>query len=503
MPDLVRDVDLVGGTGILQGTFDNVEGTFDNVEGTFDNVDGAFDNIEGTSDAVEGTFDAVEGTFDLGEGTTVWHLVLDVSVVDGPFLITMCLIAAAFFIYLLGRGDGWSWVLTAIVVLVVGAIVGGGILWVAVNVLDSFGGPVADDTWLWISAAFAGIALAIWNLWHSRWWRKLIAVVAIPVFSLTAMFGINAAYGLDPTLGALLGISTADTIDVDPPGETAAADPAEPLYLTWTPPPDMPATGTIGIVGDGVPNTNSGFPARPAQLYLPPAALVTDAPRLPLVIMMMGQPGDPEASFIGAVLDGFAAEHDGLAPIALVVDQLGDPAQDPLCLDTDLGDVETYLMQDVVPWARANLNVLQGRQFTTVAGYSNGGGCAAYFGAKHPDVFGNLLAISPVEFAGAERRDDVLASAFDGDKLAYNAVKPANIMAAMAPYPDTTAIFTVGANDGAFVPGTQRLADAALAAGMATTFFLVPDADHGVSGLNGGLEKGFEVLYPRLGLSER
>ena len=40
------------------------------------------------------------------------------------------------------------------------------------------------------------------------------------------------------------------------------------------------------------------------------------------------------------------------APIGLVIDQLGDPAADPLCLDTDRGSVETYVMQDVVPWAR-------------------------------------------------------------------------------------------------------------------------------------------------------
>src|SRR4029079_9690149 len=87
------------------------------------------------------------------------------------------------------------------------------------------------------------------------------------------------------------------------------------------------------------------------------------------------------------------------------------------------------------------------------------------------------------------------------DQAAYDAVKPANIMASKAPYPDTTAVFTVGANDGTFAPGAQRLADAATAAGMATTFVSVPDADHGVSGLLGGLDSGFEVLYPRLGLA--
>ena len=431
----------------------------------------------------------------------MWDLLLDISVVEGPFLITLYAIAAAFFIYLLGRGDGWSWVLTVIVVLIVGAIVGVATLWVAVNVLDSFGGPLVDATWWWVAAAFAGSALAIWNLWHSRWWRKLIAVLAIPLFAVTAMFGINAAYGLDPTLGSMLGISTVGTIDIDAPDETPAADPTEPLYATWTPPADMPATGTIGTPDPGIPDTNSGFPARPAQLYLPPAALVQDAPPLPLVIMMMGQPGDPDASFIGAVLDEYAAENDGLAPIVLVVDQLGDPTKDPLCLDTAMGRAETYIMQDVVPWAKQHLDVLQGRQYTTVAGYSNGGQCAAYFGAKYPEVFGNILAISPDEYAGAEQSDNVLRSVFGSVQAAYDAVKPANIMASKAPYPDTTAIFTAGENDPGFAPGAERLAAAAQAASMTTTFFLVPDADHGVSGLNGGLENGFGVLYPRLGLA--
>ncbi|MEV1128466.1 alpha/beta hydrolase-fold protein [Agromyces sp. NPDC049794] len=429
----------------------------------------------------------------------MWDLLLDIDIVDGPFLIAMYVIASALFIYLLGRGDGWSWVLTVIVLLIVGAIIGGAVLWVAVYVLTLFGGPVLG--WWWVPLAFAGMMLAVWNLWNSRWWRKLIAVIAVPVFAFTAVLGVNAAYGMDRTIGALVGASTVDTIDLDEPDDPAAADPTESLYLTWTPPADLPAVGTVGVPDPGIPNTASGFEARPAQVYLPPAARVADAPRLPLVVMMMGQPGEPDASFIGDVLDGYAAEHDGLAPIALVVDQLGDPANDPLCLDTDLGNVETYLMQDVMPWARANLDVLQGRQFTTVAGYSNGGGCAAYLGAKYPEVFGNILAVSPVEYAGSDRSRQVLDSVFGGDQTAYDAVKPASIMAVRASYPDMTAIFTVGDDDAGYAPGAERLADAARGAGMFTTFARIRAADHGISGLVGGLEAGFALLYPRLGLA--
>lgn len=431
----------------------------------------------------------------------VWDLVLELNVIDGPFVIAVAVLSALALLYLLFRGSGWSWVMAVIVLVIVGGLLGVATLWIAVNLLDTFGGPVNEAAWLWVPAAFAASLIAIWNLWHSRWWRKVIAVLAIPLFAGVAALGVNAAYGLNPTLGSMFHISTADPIAVPTPDPADAADPAEPLYLTWTPPADLPAKGEVGVVEGGVPNTVSGFPARPAQLYLPPAALVTDAPRLPLVVMMMGQPGDPDASFIGAVLDEFAAEHDGLAPIALVIDQLGDPSDDPLCLDTELGMVETYVTQDVVPWAKQHLDVLQGRQYTTIAGYSNGGECAAYFGAKYPEMLGNILAISPVEFAGAEQAADVLASVFGGSQVAYDSVKPASIMAAKAPYPDTTAVFTVGENDRAFAPGTERLADAAATAGMVTTFFVVAGADHDAEALNGGLEKGFEVLYPRLGLA--
>ena len=95
------------------------------------------------------------------EGATVWELVLRINVVEGPFLITVYALAAAVFIYLLGRGPGWSWVLTVIVVLIVGAIVGAGALWAAVNALDAFGGPVNEASWWWVPAAFAGFAAVI------------------------------------------------------------------------------------------------------------------------------------------------------------------------------------------------------------------------------------------------------------------------------------------------------------------------------------------------------
>jgi hypothetical protein len=44
-------------------------------------------------------------------------------------------------------------------------------------------------------------------MWRSRWWRKAAAVASGMVFIVTAALGINAGYGLNPTLGAMLGMN--------------------------------------------------------------------------------------------------------------------------------------------------------------------------------------------------------------------------------------------------------------------------------------------------------
>lgn len=140
-----------------------------------------------------------------------------------------------------------------------------------------------------------------------------------------------------------------------------------------------------------IPGTLSGFTARPAGIYLPPAALVDSPPALPLVVMMMGQPGDPDPRFAAESLNEFAAQNRGLAPIIIVADQLGNSLVDDLCLDTArFGNAETYINKDVVDWARSNLNVIGDARHWTVAGYSHGGQCAISFGAKYPEIWGNI-----------------------------------------------------------------------------------------------------------------
>jgi enterochelin esterase-like enzyme len=261
----------------------------------------------------------------------------------------------------------------------------------------------------------------------------------------------------------------------------------------------MPEAGTIGT--QEIPNPASGFPSRPAGIYLPPAALVPKAPALPLVVLMMGQPGNPDPQYVAAVLDQYAADHQGLAPIVIVADQLGDPLVDSLCLDTPVyGNVETFINKDVLAWANNHLNVINDPHYRTIAGYSHGGQCAISFAAKYPQLWGNVLDISGEEYPGAEHPDTTLRDIFGGDRAAYDAQKPVNILHAHH-YPDTAAVFTVSNDDPIYVDAAKKVQDAATSAGMTVTYIEIPNAGHVIGALNGGLREGFGVLYPRLGFT--
>ncbi|WP_440709108.1 alpha/beta hydrolase [Herbiconiux sp. YIM B11900] len=431
---------------------------------------------------------------------------LELRIVDGPVPWTVWLLAAAAFVYLLARPPRIRWVLTALIGLLAGALAAFATIAI-VEAVNVFGVPLTVQTDAWVVATFAAIGLAVVNLWRSRWWRKLVAIIGIVLFAASGTLGINAYFGLNPTLASLLGVTVEHPIDINKPtgSPNPSPDPngeaAKPLYETWTPPADMPTTGKQGT--QVIPATVSGFSSRPAGIYLPPAAQVPDAPELPLLVLMMGQPGNPDTQYIATVLDEYAAKNKGLAPIVIVADQLGDPSLDPVCADTaKLGNAESFIMQDVVGWAKANLRILQDPAHWTIAGYSNGGGCAFKYGAKYPEVWGNVLDISGEEYPGSEEPDQVVANLFGGDQAAFEAEKPEAILKSGAhAYPDTVAIFTVGGNDPGFIPEAKGASDAATAAGWKTTYYVIPNAGHVVDALEGGFEKGFEVLYPRLGLS--
>lgn len=428
----------------------------------------------------------------------IWQL----PIIDGAVPIVAYAIALAFLAIVLVR----RWGRRSLLWGTLGAIAGGAIgvvLVVVVDRLHLFGpAPLPVFVVQWVAGALAASGLALGAMVGARVWRRIVSVIAVLVFLVVAAVGVNAAFGLNPTLGTLFGISGYDPIDLPAAGPTAGAAPSVPLAQSFVPPAGMPAKGSRGV--QVIPATASEFRARPAGIYLPPAALVPNAPALPLVIMMMGHPGNPDPTAVSDALDQFASRNHGLAPIVVVADQVGAAVSDTACADSaTYGRARTYVTHDVVAWAKAHLNIIQDPAYWTIAGYSNGGGCAISFGADYPSLWKNILDISGEPFPGSEQIANITKRVFGGDARAFEASKPVNIMAA-APagtYAGMKAVFTVGGNDPAYIAHVDTVASAAQKGGMTVTRSVIPGVGHTGDALKLGLLEGFGALYPVLGLS--
>lgn len=305
------------------------------------------------------------------------------------------------------------------------------------------------------------------------------------------------------TLAVLLGVIGRPWSPAPGAPRTMSGASALPLFDTWTPPADLPAKGSVTrLTGDERIPSSAGFVPRDASLYRPPAALVPDPPALPLVVFMMGEPGDPDPSFVAAAMDRLAAAHHGLAPIVIVADQLGSEDGNPACVDSAAyGGVETYFTKDVPAWARSHLRVQPGPAAWTIAGFSNGGGCALDWGVADPGLWGGIVSIAGESYQGTEFPDEVLQQVFDGEQSAYEAAKPAARAAQNAGHFDGhVALFAAGDQDAFFTTQVQLSAQITQQAGFETQVFTIQGEDH-VGSLPEGLLATFGALFPHLGLA--
>lgn len=426
-------------------------------------------------------------------------MLLTTQIIGGPVPMVLGILAAALFVFLLLRRPTPVWLLTAAIGLLAGAV-GAVAVFVWADVTDAFEIQLPIEVLWWTVVSFACVGLAVVSMWRSRWWRKVVAGVGVVAFLLVGVVQVNAVFGLDPTVADLLGVTVSEPVALPSSHPHASKAPDQPLYATWKAPADMPKTGKIGTVA--IPATVSHFTARPAGLYLPPAALVKNAPALPLMIMMMGYPGSPNAIPTAQVMSAFAAAHHGLAPIVIVADQIGTHG-DPACTDSRArGNAATYIKTDVLNWAKQHLNIIHDPRYWTIAGYSNGATCAIKYAAQEPGVFRNVVSISPELYPGSNYSRSVISTVYGGDQAAWRRDMPIAIMdAGSGTYGGVNAIVTTGALDTVFGPESRRLASIAQADGMHVTLLTIPGVAHVGQNLHDALMAGMGKLFVDLGLA--
>lgn len=402
---------------------------------------------------------------------------------------------------LVGVRRSWR---VALVAVVAGVGLGALLSWGLGDVVVVLGTAPSWVARTWTGVAVALVALAVVGLVRGRRVTRVLAVLLVPLAVLSGGLAVNRDAGLFATVTDAVGESHVQRLQLpdDPHPSSGTATSA-----TWSAPAGMPTHGRFGSVH--IPGTTSGFRARPAVVYLPPAALVEHAPKLPVVVMLSGQgPGASPANIVEAGrmasrLDALAAEHDGLAPIVVMPDQLALPTNNPMCVDGPLGNSATYLTEDVPAWVRHHLHVATGPADWAVSGFSQGGTCALQLGAGDPELFGSWIDVSGQLGPTLGNRPDTIARGFRGDERAYDSAQPLAILRAHGHYAASAAFFSAGATDHRYGPVLPVVARAAEAAGVHVTRRVIADGGHDWRTAGQALALGVAWFMQRTALAPR
>ena len=252
---------------------------------------------------------------------------------------------------------------------------------------------------------------------------------------------------------------------------------APPLETQWTPPAGLRERGEV-LSEVTIPPTLSGFAARSAYVYLPPAYFADPRPALPILVLLPGVPGQPKNWLAGLdthkVFDRYAAAHHGLAPILVFPDYSGGLTGDKGCVDSNDGNIETYLTRDVPAFVTATFAPASGPTRWGIGGFSDGGTCALVIGLRHPDLFGVIVDFSgdvgPNENGSVDR---YVTHFLGGDGARYAEHDPMVLLAG-TPLPTTTILLEAGDGEPKKKAGQQQLADTARAHGWTVDFVTKP-----------------------------
>jgi S-formylglutathione hydrolase FrmB len=182
-----------------------------------------------------------------------------------------------------------------------------------------------------------------------------------------------------------------------------------------------------------------------------------------------------------------------------MADALGAQLANPMCMDSALGKVDTYLSQDVTTWAVDTLQVDPDHARWAVGGWSYGGTCALQLATAHPDLFPTFYDASGQRQPTLGNRARTVAAAFRGDQAAFDAVDPLHELAARR-FPGSAGYLVVGRDDANYRGQARVVAAAARAAGMTITYRERPGRHSwGVSGP--GLVDALPWLATRMGLA--
>ena len=147
---------------------------------------------------------------------------------------------------------------------------------------------------------------------------------------------------------------------------------------------------------------------RPANIYvlLPPGYSTNTHQHYPVLYLLHGTNGTAS----DWTVKGGAQRIIGNRNLITVMPDIAlDDGGGGWCTDWPNGAQlwETFHIQQLIPWVDGNLRTIATRPERAIAGLSQGGYCAAAYGARHPDLFAQVLSYSGVPDMYYDTRDRV------------------------------------------------------------------------------------------------
>ncbi|MEV6137434.1 alpha/beta hydrolase-fold protein [Nocardia sp. NPDC051990] len=355
-----------------------------------------------------------------------------VSLLHGWLPVTVELVAVAAFILAIGwRTRRWRLVLLPVCV-VLGAA-GAVAAWAYVNDQGLASDPAPVELWACVGIAVAAIAVAALGWRSTRWWRRGVSVLAIPLALLSTGIVLNQWVGYYPTVQSAWNALTAGPL----PNQT---DIDALLGLRNT---DVSAGKIVPVL---IPDAGSGFPHRTEYVYLPPAWFAGPTPPTLPVVMMIGGEFNTPADWIrsGQIMpevDKFTAANGGRAPILVFVDSSGSFNNDTECVNGPRGDAADHLTRDVPAYLRSRFGASADPANWAVVGWSMGGTCAVDLAVMHPELVRTFVDIAGDLGPASGNKEQTIRRLFGGDADRWAAFDPLTVMAEHGPYTGMAGLF--------------------------------------------------------------
>jgi S-formylglutathione hydrolase FrmB len=293
--------------------------------------------------------------------------------------------------------------------------------------------PAPALLWICVGVTVAALAIAIFGFRGTRWWRRAVSVLAVPLAALSTLVVLNQWVGYYPTVQAAWSALTAGPL----PHQTDL-DALAGLRDTNV------TTGRIVPVD--IPDSASGFVHRTEYVYLPPAWFRgAKPPSLPVIMMIGGEFNTPadwvRSGQIMPQVDKFTAANGGVAPILVFVDSGGSFNNDTECVDGPRGNSASHLTKDVPPYLERTFGASADPAKWAIIGWSMGGTCAVDLTVMHPELFHTFVDIAGDRGPLAGTKQQTIDRLFGGDAARWAAYDPMTVMRRHGPYSGVAGLF--------------------------------------------------------------